>query len=82
MMRNSEKILRILSDVFEKGILTSQDAKKEIINSLKFKRDDVLDKLKIVSVEEFEVLKKIVQKQGEEIKKLKKKQKSKKAKKS
>ena len=72
MMRNSEKILRILSDVFEKGILTSQDSKKEIINSLKFKRDDVLDKLKIVSVEEFEVLKKIVQKQGEEIKKLKK----------
>ena len=59
MMRNSEKILRILSDVFEKGILTSQDAKKEIINSLKFKRDDVLDKLKIVSVEEFEILKKL-----------------------
>ncbi len=82
MMRNSEKILRILSDVFEKGILTSQDAKKEIINSLKFKRDDVLDKLKIVSVEEFEILKKIVQKQGEEIKKLKKKRMSKKAKKS
>ena len=81
-MSNSENILKILSEIFEKGILTSQDAKKEIVNSLKFKRDDIIDKLKLVSVEEFDVLKKVVQKQGEEIKKLKKKRMSKKAKKS
>ena len=81
-MSNSENILKILSEIFEKGILTSQDAKKEIINSLKFKRDDIIDKLKLVSVEEFDVLKKVVQKQGEEIKKLKKQRRIKKVKKS
>ena len=81
-MSNSENILKILSEIFEKGILTSQDAKKEIVNSLKFKRDDIIDKLKLVSVEEFDVLKKVVQKQGEEIKKLKKQKRVKKVKKS
>ena len=81
-MSNSENILKILSEIFEKGILTSQDAKKEIVNSLKFKRDDIIDKLKLVSVEEFDVLKKVVQKQGEEIKKLKKQRRIKKVKKS
>ena len=81
-MSNSENILKILSEIFEKGILTSQDAKKEIINSLQFKRDDIIDKLKLVSVEEFDVLKKVVQKQGEEIKKLKKQRRIKKVKKS
>jgi len=81
-MSNSENILKILSEIFEKGILTSQDAKKEIVNSLKFKRDDIIDKLKLVSVEEFDILKKVVQKQGEEIKKLKKQRRIKKVKKS
>ena len=81
-MSNSENILKILSEIFEKGILTSQDAKKEIVNSLKFKRDDIVDKLKLVSVEEFDILKKVVQKQGEEIKKLKKQRRIKKVKKS
>ena len=81
-MSNSENILKILSEIFEKGILTSQDAKKEIVNSLKFKRDDIIDKLKLVSVEEFDVLKKVVQKQGEEIKKLKKQKRIKKVMKS
>jgi len=81
-MSNSENILKILSEIFEKGILTSQDAKKEIVNSLKFKRDDIIDKLKLVSVEEFDILKKVVQKQGEEIKKLKKQKRIKKVKKS
>jgi len=81
-MSNSENILKILSEIFEKGILTSQDAKKEIVNSLKFKRDDIVDKLKLVSVEEFDILKKVVQKQGEEIKKLKKQKRIKKVKKS
>ena len=80
-MNNSEKILKTLSDLIENGILTSKDIKKEITTDLKFKKDKIVNKLELVSREEFEVLKKIVQKQDSQIKKLIK-IKSKKAKKS
>ena len=79
-MSNSEKILKTLSELIEKSILTSKDIKKEISTDLKFKRDKIINKLRLVSREEFEILKKIVQKQDEIIKKLVKK-KSKKVKK-
>jgi len=57
-MNSSEKILKLISNFIETGILTSQDAKKELINNLKFKRDNLVDKLQLVSREEFNVLKK------------------------
>ena len=72
-MRNSEKILKTLSSLIENGILTSKDIRKEISTDLKFKRDKIINKLRLVSREEFEILKKIVQKQDEIIKKLVKK---------
>ena len=81
-MRNSEKILKTLSDLIENGILTSKDIKDEISTDLKFKRDKIINKLDLVSKEEFEVLKKIVQKQDLIIKKILKSKKTKKAKKS
>ena len=81
-MSNSEKILKSLSSLIENGILTSKDIKKEISTDLKFKKDKIINKLQIVSREEFEVLKKIVQKQDIIIKKLMKNKKTKKAKKS
>tara|TARA_B100000035_G_C20820295_1_gene473930 strand:- start:473 stop:715 length:243 start_codon:yes stop_codon:yes gene_type:complete len=80
-MNNSEKILKSLSSLIENGILTSKDIKKEISTDLKFKKDKIINKLELVSREEFEVLKKIVQKQEAIIKKLTK-SKTKKAKKS
>ena len=70
-MSNSEKILKSLSSLIENGILTSKDIKKEISTDLKFTRDKIINKLDLVSREEFEVLKKIVQKQELIIKKLK-----------
>tara|TARA_E500000178_G_scaffold322462_1_gene347242 strand:+ start:203 stop:448 length:246 start_codon:yes stop_codon:yes gene_type:complete len=81
-MRNSEKILKSLSSLIENGILTSKDIKKEISTDLKFKKDKIINKLELVSREEFEILKKIVQKQDSIIKKLLKNNKTKKAKKS
>ena len=81
-MSNTEKILKTLSNLIENGILTSKDLKKEISNDLKFKKDKILNKLELVSREEFEVLKSIVQKQDKIIKKLKNNTKSKKVKKS
>ncbi len=77
-MKNSEKLLELISGFIKDGILTSEDVKKEILTSLKFKKDNLIDKLQLVSREEFEILKKIVQKQDKEIKKLKKVKKAKK----
>ena len=81
-MSNSEKLLKTLSSLIESGILTSQDIQKEISTGLKFKRDKLINKFQLVSREEFDVLKKLVQKQEIAIKKLSKKSKIKKAKKS
>ncbi len=81
-MNNSEKIMGLLSGLVKNGILTSKDVKKEILNDLKFRKDELISKLQLVSKEEFEILKKIVQKQDKEIQKLKKNKKIKKAKKS
>ncbi len=80
-MSNSEKILKTISTLIENGILTSKDIKKEISTELKFKRDKIINQLDLVSREEFEVLKKLAQKQGDTIKKLQKKKKTKKVKK-
>jgi len=71
-MNNSEKVLKLLSSFVETGILTSQDAKKELINNFKFKRDNLIDKLQLVSRDEFNVLKKIIEKQQKQINLLKK----------
>ena len=81
-MSNSEKILKTISSLIENGILTSRDIKKEISTDFKFKKDKIINKLELVSREEFEVLKKIVQKQDLIIKQLKKNKKTKKVKKS
>ena len=80
-MKNSEKILETLSSLIETGILTSKDIRKELSTDLKFKKDKIMNKLQLVSREEFEVLKKIVEKQDVIIKELRKKRKVKKAKK-
>tara|TARA_B100000963_G_C22451395_1_gene591312 strand:+ start:636 stop:881 length:246 start_codon:yes stop_codon:yes gene_type:complete len=81
-MSNSEKFLKTLSRIIESGILTSKDISKELSTDLKFTRDKLINKLQIVSREEFEVLKKIVKKQETIIRKLTKEKKTKKAKKS
>jgi|TARA_B110000259_G_C13939802_1_gene372296 BMFP domain-containing protein YqiC len=74
-MNKSEKFLKLISNFVETGILSSQDAKKELINNLKFKRDDLIDKLQLVSREELNILKKIIEKQQKQINQLRKKKK-------
>ena len=80
-MSNSEKLLKTLSSLIENSVLTSKDIKKEISTDLKFTRDKLINKFQLVSREEFEILKKMVQKQEVALKKISKK-KTKKAKKS
>tara|TARA_B100001029_G_C14769465_1_gene290404 strand:+ start:95 stop:340 length:246 start_codon:yes stop_codon:yes gene_type:complete len=81
-MNNSEKILKMLSGFIEAGILTSEDLKKELLTSLKFKKEDLVNKLDLVKKEELLVLKKIIEKQQKEINNLKKNKKIRAGKKS
>ena len=81
-MNNSQKILKMISSFIEAGILTSQDLKKELLTSMKFNRDNIVDKLDLATKDELVVLKKIIEKQQKEIRDLKKNKKFKKAKKS
>jgi BMFP domain-containing protein YqiC len=80
-MSNSEKILKTISSLIESGILTTKDIKKELSTDLKFKKEKIINKLQLVSREEFEVLKKLVQKQDATIKKMLKNKTTKRAKK-
>tara|TARA_B100001093_G_scaffold519595_1_gene609363 strand:+ start:2498 stop:2734 length:237 start_codon:yes stop_codon:yes gene_type:complete len=75
---DKEKILKTLSTLLETGILTANDIKKEFVTNLKFKKDNLVNQLDLVSREEFSVLKKLVEKQDLELKKLKKTKKAKK----
>ena len=72
-MTDKEKILKNMSNLLETGILTINDIKKELLTNFKFKKDNIVNKLDLVSREEFEVLKKLVEKQDIKIKKLSKK---------
>ena len=72
MMDNSQKFLKMLSDFIEAGILTSQDLKKELLTSVKFKKENLVNNLDLVTREEFTILKKLIEKQQKEIQNLKK----------
>jgi BMFP domain-containing protein YqiC len=72
MMDNSQKFLKMLSDFIEAGILTSQDLKKELLTSIKFKKESLANSLDLVTREEFIILKKLIEKQQKEIHNLKK----------
>ena len=72
-MKNSEKILKMVSKLIETGVLTSQDVAKSIITSAKFNKEKIANKLDLVTREEFDVLKKVIAKQQKEIINLKKK---------
>ena len=72
-MSDKEKILKTLSSLLETGILTVNDVKNELTTNLKFKKDSIVNKLNLVSREEFEILKKLVETQDAKIKKLLKK---------
>ena len=61
-MEKYNKFLRNIAELIEKGLLTSKDFKKEMEDALKFKIDNVVNRLNLVSREEFEVQKKIVEK--------------------
>ena len=70
-MEKYNKLLRNITELIEKGLFTSKDLKKEVENLLKFRMEIVANKLNLVSREEFEVQKKVVQKLRKDLIKLK-----------
>ena len=84
-MEKYNKLLRNITELIEKGLFTSKDLKNEAKDSLKFKMEIIANKLKLVSREEFEVQKRIIDKLQKDLNKFKSqkiKAKSTKAKKS
>jgi len=70
-MKNSKFVFDKLSQVFEKGLITSKDVGNEIFNILRSKRDEIVFRMKLTSKDEFEVLSKRVENLENKIAKLK-----------
>ena len=74
-MENYNKFLRNITELIEKGLFSAKDLKKEVDDAFKFQAENMINKLNLVSREEFEVQKKIIEKLQKELIKLKTKKK-------
>ena len=81
-MSKTKILLDRLAKLIDEGMLTSKDIGDEIKNSLNYKKESVINKLNLVTRDEFEIQKNRLDKIQEEFSKLKKRKKIKKAKKS
>ena len=70
-MEKYNKFLGNITKLIEKGLFTSKDLKKEVEDLLKFKMEIIVNKLNLVSREEFEVQKKIIEQLQKKLAKLK-----------
>ena len=61
-MEKYNKLLRNITELIEKGLFSSKDLKKEVEDSLKLKMEIIANKLNLVSREEFEIQKKLLEK--------------------
>ena len=75
-MSKSKFVIDRLAKLFEQGLISYKDISNEIINILKSKKDEIIFKLDLPSIEEFEILKKRVEKLENKLKKTKKVKKS------
>ena len=82
-MSKSKILIDKIAKLIEQSMVTSKDLGDEIKNILKFKQDEIINKLNFVSKDEFEIQKKRLDKIEKKLNELlKKKIKPKKAKKS
>ena len=61
-MEKYNKFSRNIAELIEKGLFSSKDLKKEVENALKFKVENIANRLNLVSREEFEIQKKMINK--------------------
>ena len=81
-MSKSKKLIDRLTKLIEEGFLTSKDIGDEIKNSLNYKKESIINKLNLVTRDEFEIQKARLDKIQEEFGKFRKRKKTKKARKS
>ena len=70
-MKKYNKLFSNITELIENSLLTSKDLKKELDNIIKNNMEIFASKLNLVSREEFEVQKKIVENLRKKLKKLK-----------
>ena len=70
-MEKYNKLLRNITELIEKGLFTSKDLKNEVEEALKFKIEGIASRLNLISREEFEVQKKLIEKLQKDLIKLK-----------
>ena len=78
-MEKYNKFLRNITELIEKGLFSSKDLKKEVEDAIKFKVENVTNRLNLVSREEFEVQKKMIEKIKKELIMIKKTKRQKKS---
>ena len=74
-MEKYNKFLRNITELIEKGLFTSNDLKKEVEKAVISKAENIANKLNLVSREEFEVQKKLIEKLKKDLKNIKVKKK-------
>ena len=70
-MEKYNELLRNITKLIEKGLFNSKDLKKYVEDSVKLKIEMIASKLNLVSREEFEVQKKMVEKLQKDLMKFK-----------
>ena len=70
-MEKYNKLLRNITELIEKGLFTSKDLKNEAEEALKLKIEGIANRLNLISREEFEVQKKLIEKLQKDLIKLK-----------
>ena len=70
-MEKYNKFLRNITELIEKGLFNSKDFKKEVEDFLKFKVENIANRLNLVSREEFEVQKQLIEKLKRDLVKIK-----------
>ena len=81
-MSKKKILINRLAKLIKESLLTSKDIGDEIKNSLNYKKESIINKLNLVTRDEFEIQKARLDKIQEEFSKLKKRKKTIKAKKS
>ena len=71
-MEKYNNLLRNIAELMEKGLFTSKGLKKEVDDSIKLKMEIIANKLNLVSREEFEIQKKLIDKLQKDLSELKK----------
>ena len=70
-MEKYNKLLKNITELIEKGLFTSKDLKNDAKDLIKFKMESIANKLNLVSREEFEIQKKMVEKLQKDLNKFK-----------